>query len=211
MEATFAFVDLAGFSALTETHGDEAAADLVGRFTVVVDAALAGEANRVATIGDAVFLAAATPAGALHVLSRLWEGAEAEPTFPSLRAGLHHGEAVMREGTYFGAAVNIAARVTSFARGGQVVCTAPVAEAARGEGITVASLGEFELKNVRGKIGLFSLQIGPGSDQQVIDPVCRMRVVPERAIGHLRVDETDYYFCSVSCAASFAAEHVKRG
>lgn len=33
VEATFCFVDLAGFTALTEAHGDDAAADLIARFS----------------------------------------------------------------------------------------------------------------------------------------------------------------------------------
>jgi adenylate cyclase len=31
-QATFVFADIAGFSALTEAHGDERAADLVAQF-----------------------------------------------------------------------------------------------------------------------------------------------------------------------------------
>jgi len=37
MQGTFGFVDLAGFSALTETHGDQTAVDLATRFTSLVD------------------------------------------------------------------------------------------------------------------------------------------------------------------------------
>lgn len=119
MEATFIFVDLAGFSALTETHGNDAAADLIGRFTAVVDASLAGNATRVAIASDAAFLVASQPAAALAVVSRLWHAIESEANFPMIRAGLHHGEAVMRGRDYVGTAVNVAARVASFARGGQ--------------------------------------------------------------------------------------------
>lgn len=38
LEATFCFVDLAGFSALAEAHGDDAAVNLLERFTELVDA-----------------------------------------------------------------------------------------------------------------------------------------------------------------------------
>ncbi len=43
MEATFCFVDLTGFTALTEAHGDHAAADLAARFGAAVDASLEGD------------------------------------------------------------------------------------------------------------------------------------------------------------------------
>ena len=55
MQRTYAFVDLAGLSALTEGHGDTAAADLVERFRELVDQTLAGEAKRVRMIGDRSF------------------------------------------------------------------------------------------------------------------------------------------------------------
>ena len=53
MEQTYAFVDLAGFSALTGAHGDTPAADLVERFTELVDPTLAGDAVVTKRTGDA--------------------------------------------------------------------------------------------------------------------------------------------------------------
>ena len=210
MEATFAFVDLAGFSALTETHGNDAAAELVGRFTAVVDASLMREATRVAVIGDAAFLVAPEPAAALRVVSRLWHAIESEANFPMIRAGLHHGEAVMRGTDYVGTAVNVAARVASFARGGQVVATHAVADAARSAAIAVAPLGPFDLKNMRGSVELFALSFASSTELESVDPVCRMRVAPDRALGRLRIGNEEYFFCSVECAATFAGEQMKQ-
>lgn len=49
---TFLFADLSGFTALTEAHGDEQAADLVGGFCVAVRRLLAAhQAQEVKTIG----------------------------------------------------------------------------------------------------------------------------------------------------------------
>ena len=61
MEATFCFVDLAGFSALTEAHGDDAAADLALRFAGLVTETLAGDGRLVKTIGDAVLVVSPSP------------------------------------------------------------------------------------------------------------------------------------------------------
>ncbi len=204
MEATFCFVDLAGFSALTETHGDDAGADLARRFSVMTDAALGGDAKIVDTIGDAVFLVSETPSGVIHAVVRLWEAADATPEFPALRAGLHHGEAVLRDGRWFGTSVNIAARVAALAAGGRVLATAPVVVAVRAEGIAAEPLGPVVLKNIRERIEIFSLGIGVQAQARV-DPVCRMRIQPETAAGHLRFGEREYWFCSLRCAAEFAA------
>jgi adenylate cyclase len=55
--ATFAFADIAGFTALTEAHGDEAAFALVSDFTNAVRAELDSvQGEHVKTIGDALML-----------------------------------------------------------------------------------------------------------------------------------------------------------
>lgn len=201
MERTFCFVDLAGFSALTETHGDEAAANLVDNFTALVDGVLKDDGVRVATIGDAVFLVSPDPASALRLLERLWRRADEEPDFPALRAGVHHGEAARREHQYYGMAVNIAARVAAQASGGQVLVTAAIAPVAREHGLAVRSLGPVTLKNLRGALELFAVQLMQSAD--VIDPVCRMRVSPQRAAAHLELDGVEHWFCSRDCLQRF--------
>jgi class 3 adenylate cyclase/YHS domain-containing protein len=203
MEATFAFLDLAGFTALTETHGDEAAAALIERFGSLVASALANEARLVSIVGDGAFLAAATPAEALRVLERLLQLLQHEPDFPMLRAGLHHGEAAERGGQFFGNAVNIAARIAGYARGGQVLCSETVVAAARAAGVPAQSLGPVGLKNLREPLELFSLGVTRTDDADPIDPVCRMRVAREGAGAHLEVGGTEYWFCSRECLRIF--------
>jgi len=204
VEATFCFVDLAGFSALTEAHGDTAAADLAQRFCALVEEALGEDGRLLKSIGDAVLVAAPSPGEAVSFLEHLLDRAAVEPGFPVLRAGLHHGEAVERGGDVFGAAVNLAARVTSQAAGGQVLATGLVADAARAHGIDVTDLGEVALRNVRDPVRLFLLGIGGSDHPEAIDPVCRMRVRRDRAGGRLRFEGAAYYFCSLECAGKFA-------
>ena len=206
MERTFCFVDIAGFSALTEAHGDETGADLVDRFTAVVEGALGGDGERVATVGDAVFLVSQMPAGTLRVLERVWRQADAEPEFPSLRAGVHHGAAAQRGRQFYGTAVNVAARVAAEAAGGQVVVTALIAEAAKELGLPVEPLGVRTMKNLRDPVELFAVRIGGAPNVEVVDPVCRMRVVPERAAAHLELSGRRYWFCSKDCLNRFVSE-----
>lgn len=205
VSATFCFVDVAGFTALTEAHGDHAAAHLVERFEALVKEALPKAARLVDTIGDAVLVSAPTPHTVLEFLSALFSAVATETDFPALRAGLNHGEVVQRGERFYGATLNLAARVASLARGGQIVATAPVAEVAAERGLRVAAIGEFQLKNVHDPVSLFALHL-PGTKMGAVsDPVCRMLVDPERAPGHLRHKGDDYWFCSLDCAARFAA------
>lgn len=204
MEATLCFVDLAGFSALTEAHGDHAAADLALAFGAMVEEVLAGDVRIIDTIGDAVFVVADRPKPVIQFVVRLWERAAREPAFPALRAGLHHGETVRRGSRIFGTAVNIAARVAAQARGGQILATAHVAGAARAEGLDAASVGLVTLRNILEPIELFAIAVGTGAMSDVVDPVCRMRVERERAVATIRLAGIDYFFCSLDCTARFA-------
>lgn len=205
MTGTFCFVDLAGFSALTEAHGDDAAARFAIRLAELVERALAGQGRLVKTIGDAAFVVAPTPEYAIRFVSQLWTLAADEPDFPVLRGGLHHGEAVERASDVFGAAVNLAARVAAQARGGQVLVTAVVADAARAAGYSIASLGRVTLRNVRDPVDVFALELARDA-RGLVDPVCRMRVSPENAAGRLSIDGVEYWFCSFACVRSFAAD-----
>lgn len=203
MQATFAFIDLAGFTALTETHGDETAAALIERFGRLVTNALANEGRLVSMVGDGAFLVAAGPPEALRVLGRLLRLLEAERDFPMVRAGLHHGEAAERTGQFYGNAVNIAARIAGYARGGQVLCSESVVAAARAAGVSAQSVGRVSLKNLREPLELFALGLASADVTDPIDPVCRMRVRREQAGAHLELGGTEYWFCSRDCLQVF--------
>ncbi len=196
---------MAGFTALTEAQGDEDAADVATRFADLARASLGPGDFLVKTIGDAVLITAPDPVSGVELVERLLTGAAAEPGLPSLRAGLHHGEAVNRDGDVFGAAVNLAARVASEAHAGEVLGTARIAAAARDLGIPVADLGSVLLKNVRGSIPLYSLALVVGATETPIDPVCRTPVDRRGAAGRLRYNGGEYWFCSLTCAAAFAS------
>src|ERR1700712_5269612 len=114
--ATFLFADIAGFTALTEAHGDEEAADLVAEFCAAVKAELPSSGGaHLKTIGGALMLRVPGPRPAvllgLRITHELMHGHGA----PAIRVGLHHGPAVERDGDFFGAAVNLAARVSAVA------------------------------------------------------------------------------------------------
>ena len=205
-EHTVTFVDLAGFSALTEAHGDDEASALIARFCAVVRDALGPQDRLVKSIGDAVMLVSDTPDNALDVVRRVLESLAREPNFPVARSGMHHGPVVERDGDVFGTTVNLAARVAARAFGGQVLGTAPVADAARRAGRTVVDLGSFTLRNMRNETELFEIHIGPPAPGGAVDPVCRMRVERDAAAGRLRFQDTDHWFCSLACAAAFAAD-----
>jgi adenylate cyclase len=206
--ATFLFADIAGYTALTEAHGDQQAADLVAEFFNAVSEELpAWGGTHVKTIGDALMLRIPDPAQAvplgLRITHELMQGHGA----PAVRVGLHHGPAIERDGDYFGAAVNLAARVAAVATGGEVLLTAHTAALAPAlDGILYQSRGRQTLRNIREPIELFAAipQGEPVRGKLSIDPVCQMAVDPEHAVGRLIFEDTAYFFCTLACAAEFA-------
>ena len=205
---TFVFADIAGFTALTEAHGDEDAAELAAAFCRTVKAELPDYGGEhIKTIGDALLLKIPRPGDAVRLSLRITHEIMRAHGSPAVRVGLHHGPAVFRDGEYFGAAVNLAARVSGVASGGEVLLTAHTAElAGEVEGVRFESRGRHALRNLTEPVDLCSaLREGaPAEGGLVLDPVCRMAVDPERAAGRLTYEGEVFFFCSLSCAEQFA-------
>jgi adenylate cyclase len=199
-----AFVDLAGFVALTEAHGAATAADFAARFAALAGRVVPPPARVVKTIGDAVMLAAPDPDSGLRAAVAVLEGCLAEPGFPIARGGIDHGEVVERDGDVFGPAVNLAARLTSYAAGPQLLLTERIADAARRAGHAPESFGPVRLRNIAQPVDVHAITLADPS-VAVVDPVCRMRLEPKTAVGRLRHGEREYWFCSRECVAAFAA------
>lgn len=199
--ATVAFVDLAGFSAITDVFGDAAAIAVLERFESIVREALGQFWPPIKWIGDEVMLGFPDPAAALNVLGRLLPACRAEPRIPLTRAGVNHGPVIRRASDMFGSTVNIAARITAFAAPGQLMTTQPVAEVAMANGIAVQDLGLVGLRSVAEGVRIFSIALAPAPDAAWIDPVCKMHA-PFSAYGRAARPEKPW-FCSERCAEAY--------
>ena len=159
-EAAFLFVDIAGFTAFTEIEGDARAAELAWRLRLGVEAQLGHDAHVVKTLGDAAMVRIADPAEAaaagLRIVSRALPGA----ADPPVRVGVHCGPAIEWYGDFFGAAVNVAARVASVAGPGEVLVTDDVAGSARKCGLQVQALGAHTLRNISTPVPLHAVRDG---------------------------------------------------
>jgi adenylate cyclase len=209
-EHTFLFADLSGYTALTEAHGDEEAADLVAGFSAEVRAMLSDhDAELVKTIGDALMLRCRDAGSALRLGLEIVNRLGARPGFPAIRVGMHTGPAVERDGDWFGSTVNVAARVCAAAAGGEVLLTAETRRAATHiAGVELRERGRRRLRNVPEPVVIYEAATkSPHSAEGLpIDPVCRMAVDPEHAAGRIRHQKRDYYFCSLECLRAFAGD-----
>lgn len=206
---TFIFADIAGFTALTEAHGDEEAADLAESFGAEAEAVVREhQGEHIKTIGDALMLRVEQPAAAVRLGLAIVLDVMARDGSPAVRVGMHYGPAVERAGDWYGAAVNLAARVSGLAVGGEVLLTAATREELGAlEGVRFFERGRRRLRNVREPVALYAARRqGESSEGGLpLDPVCRMAVDPESSAGQLTHQGVEYHFCSLECAASFAA------
>jgi adenylate cyclase len=207
---TFLFADLSGFTALTEAHGDDHAADLVSGFCAAVRGLLAEyEAHELKAIGDALMIRAVDGAAAIRLGLCIVHDVGAQHGFPLVRVGMHTGPAVEREGDWFGATVNLAARVSAAAAGGEALLTETTRAAAGDvEGVELRERGRWSFRNVGGLVNMYAAvrQGARSASGLPVDPVCRMAVDPWHGAGRLAYEGVEYCFCSLGCAGAFAQD-----
>jgi YHS domain-containing protein len=203
---TFVFADIAGYTALTEAHGDVDAAELAATFCGAISEVAAASGAEVdqddRRRGDGPAPRPFSSGGAWpHGGQRLIAGQGS----PAVRVGMHHGPAIERGGDWFGATVNLAARVAAIAGGSEVLLTGAVRDGAGElEGVEFETRGEQRIRNVAAPVALFAAVPGDrSSEARHLDPVCRMVVADGREAGSFRHRGTLYRFCSLKCAQRF--------
>jgi adenylate cyclase len=152
-----AFVDLAGYTRLTETGGDELAARSAARLAELADAAARPHGGRlVKLLGDGAMLHFRDARGAVLATLDLVD-AIADASLPSGHAGVSAGPLVGRDGDFFGHTVNLAARLSGVATAGVVLVTREVTDAVgeSADGIRFEPVGDVALKNVAAPVAAF--------------------------------------------------------
>jgi YHS domain-containing protein len=166
------------------------------------------QAQEVKTIGDALMLRAGDAAAAIQLGLRIVHDVGAQHGFPQVRVGMHTGPAVERGGDWFGATVNLAARLAAAAAGGQALLTAATRAACGDvEGVELRERGRWAFRNVGEPVAVYAaVREGARSSAGLpIDPVCRMAVDPWHSAGRLTHQGVEYCFCSLGCAGAFAS------
>jgi adenylate cyclase len=149
------FADLAGYTRLTEEEGELQAVDAVERFVEAVEVTLPDEARIIKTIGDEVMVVGSDPA-ALIDWAVGFQRLQTERPLP--RIGIHYGDALYRDGDYYGRDVNIASRVAARSAGGEVLVTRPVVEHA-GSHLRFDRIAEVKLKGFRKPTEIFIARV----------------------------------------------------
>jgi len=143
-----AFLDISGYTRLTEEQGDQAAAELAVALSELVQGAAQECGGRaVKWLGDGVMLYYPDPGEAVE--SALAMGRRIpEAGLPEVHAGISSGPVVIQDGDYFGRTVNLASRLAGRAAAGQTLVTEDVAQTVQRPGIRFREMGPVELKGV---------------------------------------------------------------
>lgn len=152
------FTDLEGFTAYTAEHGDEAAVRLLRQHHRQAGPIVRRAGGRIVKhLGDGLLCTFSNPRGGLTAAVEL---ISASPEPLRLRAGLHVGEAIVAADDVIGHAVNVAARVTETARGGQAVATQAAVDAAGPvPGVAIGKARSWRLKGISERVMI--VEVGP--------------------------------------------------
>jgi len=150
------FLDISGYTRLTQERGDAAAAELAGELGRIVQRIAVQHAGRpVKSLGDGVMVhfpnAGHAVVGALEMVR-----AVADAGLPPAHVGLHAGPVIFQEGDYYGSTVNLASRISDHAAPGQVLVSQAVIDATVGSDVVFTEVGPVELKGVAAPMPLFA-------------------------------------------------------
>jgi adenylate cyclase len=149
------FVDLTGYTRLTEERGDEVAAQLATSLASLIEDISRRHGGRpIRWLGDGGMFHFKQPGAA--VLSGL-DMVESAPRagLPPMHIGIHTGPVIFQDGDVYGRTVNLASRIASYAQGGQVLASEETVARSRGPGVRFEPVGPVSLKGLNRNVNLY--------------------------------------------------------
>jgi adenylate cyclase len=154
------FVDLTGYTRMTEERGDAVAADVARRLSSLVHEVSRRHRGRpIRWLGDGGMFHFREPSAAVEAGLDMTD--EAPRTgLPPTHIGIHTGHVVFQDGDVYGRTVNIASRIASRAEGGQVLVSIETMQASAKDGLAFRALPPVALKGVEGPVLLYEASRG---------------------------------------------------
>ncbi|MDP9233809.1 MAG: adenylate/guanylate cyclase domain-containing protein [Actinomycetota bacterium] len=155
------FLDLTGYTKLTEERGDAAAAEMARSLSTLVSRCArrhGGEA--VKFLGDGVMFYFPDPGQAVLAALEMVSSTEAAG-LPPAHVGIAAGPVIMQDGDYFGRTVNLASRIAGKAGSREVLVAREVSETCGELGVDFLDIGVVELKGVSRPVEMFRVVGGP--------------------------------------------------
>lgn len=183
----FLIADVRGWTSFTQERGDEDAGRLAARLAMVARAVVEDNQGEVLELrGDEALCVFGSPRSAIRAAVALQqqfvEETIADPSLPlTVGIGLDAGEAVPVEGGYRGGALNVAARLCSLARAGEVLASREIVHLARRvEGVRFTERGQTELKGLDQSVHVVAVRSESVDAAEAIAPFVRSAAPPAR-------------------------------
>lgn len=155
VDVSLLFCDLKDFTAYATAEGDAAAVEAIDEFVRTIDAERGEDGRIVKALGDGQMISYTRPGEAVRAGARIIAGMREQGPL-GVHASVHSGVAIVREGDYFGSAVNLAARLLAVAGRNELVATEPVVEACDDE-FEWMPLGLRHIRGVAERVEVFKL------------------------------------------------------
>ena len=206
VQRSFAFIDVSGFTALTEVEGDERAVDVLTAFRSLLRLICSRRGVRIAKwLGDGAMLVCVNTRPLLETVLELHyvvnEVSGSDPVATvSIRTGITSGDVILMEGDdYVGHCVNVAARLCDLAAPGEALAAPSVLEHLPSWG-AVAAENQVDLRGVGRPVSVSSIRMDRDGSDGARDPICGLPLSHDTAeeIAH-DVRGAVVLFCSPGC------------
>ena len=159
---TILFTDIEGSTALTQRLGDAKARNLLREHERIVREALkAHGGSEVKTMGDGFMASFSSATKALEcaiAMQRAFAAHNESAAEPILvRVGLNAGEPIAEDDDLYGTAVNLAARITAQAEGGEILASEAVRQIVAGKKFPFSDLGETTLRGFEDRVHIYQV------------------------------------------------------
>ena len=192
VDRAFAFVDLCGFTAYTDVHGDDEVVLVLAELRTALREASARRGVRVVKwLGDGAMLSSTMTDALVALVIELDHRMTAAIPSLALKAGLDCGPVIMFEGDdYIGRCVNIAARLCDQAQAHELLATETVL-AGRPPWTAEVRCEPRVIRGIGHPVAVGALRVDDGSGARVLDPVCSLEIPVAHAVNGR--------FCSTAC------------
>jgi len=199
---TFAFLDLSGFTALTESEGDERAVAVLGVFRAALRDICSRRAVRIAKwLGDGAMLVSIDTMPLVAATLEMKAAIDVAPEPVTIKCGVTTGTVILLEGDdYIGHAVNVAARLCDLAVGQEVLAVSSVVSELP-PWATVEAADQISVRGLEQPIDVVRVGLPKAGTDTQSDPVCRIPLTHATAVTRRReANGRELLFCAESCA-----------
>jgi len=197
VDRCFAFIDLSGFTAFTDRHGDEHVVVVLAQLRTAVREAAARRGVRVVKwLGDGAMLSSTMTDAVCALVVELDHRMRTAIPSLAVRAGLDCGPVIMFEGDdYIGRCVNLASRLCDQAGSHEILATEPVMRQ-RPPWIDATDCQARLVRGLEHPVEVTTLRLAEPGPDAVIDPICQLPIARQHAVRR----DDGHWFCSEACA-----------